>query len=323
MSLPLVYHPDYVTPLPPEHRFPMPKFGRIYETLLCDGIAGLDQFHIPEVADYDQLSQVHTQDFISDYLAGTLDAKAMRRIGFPWSKALVQRTCTAIGGTILTAQLALQHGIACNTAGGTHHAFADYGSGYCIFNDLAIAARTMQAQFEHIDRVLIIDLDVHQGDGTAAIFQDDPTIFTFSIHCQKNFPLRKQKSDLDIGLPEGADDTLYRQTLAQHVPALLDKMQPDLVIYDAGVDPHVDDQLGKLALSDSGIYQRDYFVLENCVRQRTPVACVVGGGYSKNIDALAKRHSLLFRAASKIYNFCLDNCSDFLGNLDTDMGEHG
>lgn len=300
-QLPIIYHPDYVTPLPPEHRFPMPKFGRIYETLVCDGIAGLDQFYLPTLADFETLARVHTPQFIRDYLDGSIDVKAMRRIGFPWSEALVQRTCTAIGGTILTAQLALEYGLACNTAGGTHHAFTEYGSGYCIFNDIAVAARAVQVQFKQIERILIIDLDVHQGDGTAAIFQDDPTVFTCSVHCEKNFPLRKQKSDLDIPLPEDTEDSGYLHVLQQAIPPLLESVKPDLVFYDAGVDPHMDDLLGKLSLSDIGIYQRDYFILNSCLQSGYPVATVVGGGYSKNINALARRHTQLFKAATELY----------------------
>lgn len=279
----------------------MSKFGRIYETLVSDSIVGLDQFYLPDIVDFETLAQVHRPKYIRDYLDGTIETKAMRRIGFPWSEALVQRTCTAIGGTILTAQLALEQGLACNTAGGTHHAFIDCGSGYCIFNDIAVAARAMQAHSKHVKQILIIDLDVHQGDGTAAIFQDDPTVFTCSVHCEKNFPLRKQKSDLDIGLPEGIDDTSYLQALQQSIPQLLERVKPDLIFYDAGVDPHMDDLLGKLSLSDNGLYQRDYFILNSCLQKGYPVATVVGGGYSKDIDALAKRHTFLFKAATELY----------------------
>ncbi|MCB0044859.1 MAG: histone deacetylase [Caldilineaceae bacterium] len=297
--LPLVYHPDFVTPLPPEHRFPMPKFGRIYAEILHAGIAGPDQFHLPLIAQREWLELVHTPAYVTSYLTGSIDAKAMRRIGFPWSPALVTRTCTAVGGTVLAARLALAHGIACSTAGGTHHAHADFGSGFCIFNDLAVAARVMQRE-EDVRQALIVDLDVHQGDGSAAIFAHDPSVFTFSMHCEKNFPFRKSASNLDLSLPAGMEDEAYLAVLAERLPGLLDTVRPDLVFYDAGVDSHRDDRLGKLALSDAGLYARDYFVLTECRKRGIPTACVVGGGYSKDIDALARRHVLLHRAASEV-----------------------
>lgn len=295
--LPLVYHPDYVTELPPGHRFPMPKFGRVYQTLIRDGVAGLDQFHCPDPADRDTLTLAHAPAYVDSYLTGSIDERAMRRIGFPWSPALVRRTCAAVGGTILTAQLALQTGLACHTAGGTHHAYQDFGSGFCIFNDIAVAARYVQAA-GLAERVLVVDLDVHQGDGSAAIFAGDPTVFTFSIHCAVNFPHRKQTSTLDIALPPGTDDDAYQSRLVSHLPAILDDFRPQLVFYDAGVDPHADDLLGKLALSDGGLSRRDTFVLAQCRQRGIPVAGVIGGGYSKDIDRLAQRHTILHRAAS-------------------------
>ncbi len=300
MSLPIVYHPDYVTPLPPGHRFPMAKFGQVYETLIRDGIAGLDQFHLPERPSFETLTRAHAPAYVHAYLHGTLDARAMRRIGFPWSPALVNRTCLALGGTIRAAELALQVGLACNTAGGTHHAFADFGSGFCIFNDLAVAAREMQARGT-AERILIIDLDVHQGDGTAAILQDDPSIFTFSMHCAANFPFHKQTSDLDVALPVGVGDAAYLRTLADHLPELLTTIRPDLVFYDAGVDPHAEDALGKLALTDEGLYRRDWLVINACRQRGIPLAGVIGGGYQPQIDRLARRHCILHRAASDLF----------------------
>lgn len=301
MDLPIVYHPDYVVPLPEGHRFPMPKFRQLYEMLLADGVATSAQFHQPERPPQDWMQLVHTSDYVQAYCEGRLDAKAQRRIGLPWSPALVNRTCVAVGGTILTARLALQQGVACNTAGGTHHAFPDYGSGFCIFNDLAIAARVLQ-QLGLATKILIVDLDVHQGDGTALIFQDDASVFTFSMHCEVNFPGTKQQSDLDIPLPEGMEDDAYLQTLAAYLPDLLSQIKPDLVLYDAGVDPHLGDRLGKLALTDSGLYRREMQVLSTCVAQRYPVACVIGGGYADDLQALVYRHSLLHRAASDVYH---------------------
>ncbi|AOW99605.1 histone deacetylase [Moorena producens PAL-8-15-08-1] len=303
MNLPIVYHQDYVAPLPDGHRFPMPKFGKLYQLLLQEGIATPKQFHTPERPPLDWLHLVHTRDYVQAYCQGTLDPKAVRRIGLPWSPALVKRTCTAVGGTILTAKLALSQGLAFNTAGGTHHAFPNYGSGFCIFNDLAIASRVLQ-QLGLVQKILIVDLDVHQGDGTAFIFQNDHSVFTFSMHCEVNFPSKKQKSDLDVPLPEGMDDDAYLQTLAKYLPDLLSGFKPNLVLYDAGVDPHVEDRLGKLALTDTGLYRRDMQVLSTCVAAGIPVACVIGGGYGNDFDALIYRHSLLYRAALQVYRQC-------------------
>ena len=278
----------------------MPKFSQLQQLLLTDKVATPEQFHTPEPPPTNWIELVHTPEYVQAYREGTLDSKAQRRIGLPWSPALVNRTCTAVGGTILTAQLALKYGLACNTAGGTHHAFPSYGSGFCIFNDLAISARVLQ-QLGLAQKILILDLDVHQGDGTAFIFQDDSSVFTFSMHCEVNFPGTKQKSDLDIPLPVGMDDDAYLQTLAKYLPDLLSKIQPDLILYDAGVDPHASDRLGKLALTDTGIYRREMQVLTTCVAAGYPVASVIGGGYAENLDALIYRHSLLHRAASVVY----------------------
>lgn len=306
--LPVVYHPDFVTPLPPGHRFPMPKFGRIYEILIQDAIAGLDQFHCPDVPGADVLCLAHTPAYVHAYLHGQLDPRAMRRIGFPWSAQLVQRTCTAVGGTILAAKLALSHGITCSTAGGTHHAHRSFGSGFCIFNDLAITARYVQ-EAGWAERLLIVDLDVHQGDGTAAIFADDPSVFTFSIHCGKNFPFRKYPGDLDVPLAVGTGDGAYLHALAVHLPGLLDDFRPGLVLYDAGVDPHAQDKLGKLCLTDGGLYRRDAFVLAQCRQRDVPVACVVGGGYASDITRLARRHGLLHRAATDVLGNFSKSCT--------------
>lgn len=300
MDLPIVYHRDYVAPLPEGHRFPMCKFQQLSELLIADGVANLQQFHQPKLPPQSWIELVHTSEYIQAYCQGTLDAKSQRRIGLPWSPTLVNRTCVAVGGTILTAQLALSQGLACNTAGGTHHAFPSYGSGFCIFNDLAIAARVLQ-HLNLVGKVLIVDLDVHQGDGTAFIFQNDSSVFTFSMHCEVNFPGTKQKSDLDVPLPVGMEDDAYLQTLARYLTDLLSSFQPDLVLYDAGVDPHVGDRLGKLALTNTGLFRREMQVLSTCVSLGYPVACVIGGGYADDLTSLVYRHSLLHRAASEIY----------------------
>lgn len=278
----------------------MSKFRYLYEQLLTDGVAYPEQFHTPQRPPQEWIELVHVPEYVQAYCQGTLDAKAQRRIGLPWSSALANRTCVAVGGTILTAKLALNHGLACNTAGGTHHAFPSYGSGFCIFNDLAIAARFLQQQ-GLVRKILIVDLDVHQGDGTAFIFQGDPSVFTFSMHCEVNFPGTKQQSDLDVPLPVGMEDDAYLQTLAEYLPGLLSDVKPDLVLYDAGVDPHVGDRLGKLALTDTGLFRREMQVLCTCVATGYPVACVIGGGYADDMNGLVYRHSLLHRAASEVY----------------------
>jgi acetoin utilization deacetylase AcuC-like enzyme len=298
MSPPLVYHPDYVTPLPAGHRFPMAKFGILHNLLVAEGV--VNQVYQPELPPSEWIELVHTTDYVQSYQDGSIDPKAMRRIGLPWSPQLVNRTQIALGGTTLAARLALEFGLAGNSAGGTHHAFPGYGSGFCIFNDLAMATKVLQ-QEGLVKKVLIVDLDVHQGDGTAAIFQDDPNVFTFSMHCGINFPNHKQASDLDVPLAEGMEDEEYLQTLAQYLPDLLASFKPDLVLYDAGVDPHVSDRLGKLALTDRGLFCRDMQVLSTCVGAGYPVAYVIGGGYAADLASLVYRHSLVFRAANEVY----------------------
>lgn len=301
MPVPLAFHPDFVSPLPPEHRFPMPKFGKIYQHLVHSGIASIDQFHCPQPATQSQLACVHDLAYIESYRTGTLDARAMRRIGLPWSPGLVIRTISAVGGTLMTGELALDHGLAASCAGGTHHAHRDFGSGFCIFNDIAVAA-TVLLETGRVRHVLVVDLDVHQGDGTAAIFANNPAVYTFSMHCGANFPFRKQPGDCDIDLPVGLGDAGYLQSLRDTLPRLLDTVQPDLVFYDAGVDPHQDDKLGKLALTDTGLYQRDHFVIDTCVARGAPVACVVGGGYDADHDRLAARHCIMHQAATDVYD---------------------
>lgn len=278
----------------------MPKFGRLYETLVRDGVAGLHQFHTPAPATEAELLAAHDGDYVHAYLTGTIEPRVMRRIGFPWSPALARRTCTALGGSLLAARLALEHGMAGNLAGGTHHAFHAAGAGFCIFNDLAVVARVLQAEAP-ARRILIVDLDVHQGDGTAQILAGDARLFTFSMHCAANFPFHKQQSDLDIELPAGMEDDACCATLAQTLPALLEQQQPDLVLYDAGVDPHRDDLLGKLALSDAGLLRRDRYVFSECLARRIPVAFVIGGGYDRDVERLARRHALVFHAAADVW----------------------
>jgi acetoin utilization deacetylase AcuC-like enzyme len=278
----------------------MRKFGLLYDLLLADGVVTPDRVFAPSLPPTEWLELVHDPAYIQAYYTGTLDPKIQRRIGLPWSSQLVNRTCIALGGSILTAQLALTYGLACNTAGGTHHAFPNFGSGFCIFNDLAIAPRVLQ-QLGLVKKVLIVDLDVHQGDGTAVIFRCDRSVFTFSMHCQVNFPGTKQTSDLDVPLQVGMEDEEYLKVLAQYLPDLLTQIKPDLVLYDAGVDPHIDDKLGKLALTNTGLYQRDRYVLSTCLAAGYPVACVIGGGYAEDLNSLVFRHSLVHRSAREVY----------------------
>lgn len=276
----------------------MPKFGLLHENLLAEGVIDQAHIHAPEPAADALIGLVHEASYVKQFSSGGLDDRAIKRIGLPWSHALVNRTVTAVGGAVLTASLALDHGLACNLAGGTHHAHADFGSGFCILNDLAVAARWVQ-EVRGIDRVLIVDLDVHQGDGTARIFASDPSVFTFSMHCGKNFPLRKAKSDWDIDLAAGTGDGEYLRQLQDALPDLMAYFKPGLVLYDAGVDVHQDDRLGYLALTDQGIAQRDRLVITACLEAGVPVAGVIGGGYDQDHARLARRHGILHRVAGQ------------------------
>jgi acetoin utilization deacetylase AcuC-like enzyme len=300
MSLPIVHHPAYVAPMPPGHRFPMAKFGRLMAYLLEEAVALPAQVRVPELALPEWLALVHGAAYVEAVLTQTLDDAAVRRIGLPITMEVARRARAATAGTVLAARLALEHGLACNTAGGSHHAFAGHGSGFCVFNDVAVAARVLLAE-GLVERVLVVDLDVHQGDGTAAIFEDDPRVVTFSMHCRTNFPLHKQRSDLDLALDAGLEDDAYLRLLAAHLPGLLEDIRPDLVFYNAGVDPHIDDRLGRLALTEHGLQRRERFVLETCLRARVPVAGVVGGGYAADLDELARLHAILPRVASELF----------------------
>lgn len=274
----------------------MAKFKQLRQCLADKGLAQEKQFHQPLPCPRRWLELVHPRGYHQAFARGELDRQAQRRIGLPATQPLVQRTWLSVGGTLLTAQLALNNGLSCHLAGGTHHAFPDYGSGFCIFNDIAVTASVLLQQ-GLVNKLVVVDLDVHQGDATAAIFQAEPRVFTFSAHAASNFPSRKQSSDLDLPLADGLEDQAYLQSVGDVLPALLDQQQPDLVLYNAGVDPHRDDRLGKLALSDQGLLQRDHLVFDACLRRNIPVASVIGGGYD-TIDALVERHALVFRAAS-------------------------
>ncbi|MFT5839493.1 MAG: acetoin utilization deacetylase AcuC-like enzyme [Cellvibrionaceae bacterium] len=294
--IPLVFHPIYSQlDLPIRHRFPIEKYQGIRDELAAKGVED-DNFQTPIPVPAKKLRQVFNPQYVQQLLDGTLDVKAMRRIGFPWSEQLIQRSLTAVGGTILTAELALKHGKALNLTGGYHHAFANYGSGFCLFNDLYLAALTM-LQNADIDKVLIFDCDVHQGDGTAKLAENNKQIYTVSIHGEKNFPYRKQHSNLDFNLPKGTQDTEYLETVDCALHLAINTFQPDAVIYDAGVDIHIDDNLGHLSISTEGVYQRDRLVFETCERNGLPIAAVIGGGYQRNIAALVEVHLQLYRAA--------------------------
>jgi acetoin utilization deacetylase AcuC-like enzyme len=294
----LVYHPAYSAPLPSSHRFPMAKFRLLHDHLRQLDLARPEQLHQPLPIPRRALELVHSRGYHEGFSRDRLTAAEQRRIGLPATQPLVRRSWLAVGGTLLTARLALERGLACHLAGGTHHAFPDYGSGFCIFNDVAVTARVLLAE-GRVARLMVIDLDVHQGDGTAAIFAGDARVFTFSAHGASNFPLRKQTSDHDLALPDGLGDDDYLAAVGRVLPELLEQVKPELVLYNAGVDPHRDDRLGRLALSNTGLLLRDRMVLEACLRRSIPVATVIGGGYDALPDLVA-RHGLVFRAAADI-----------------------
>ncbi len=296
--VPLVFHPIYSQlELPVRHRFPIEKYQGIRDALAARNVPD-SWFHEPQPIDKEHLIAVYEPEYIMPLLDGTLDAKAMRRIGFPWSQQLINRSLTAVGGTCLTAELAIEHGLALNLTGGYHHAFDTFGSGFCLFNDLYLAANRMLATPD-FDRVLVIDCDVHQGDGTAWLAKDDDRIITLSLHGEKNFPHRKQHSDIDIPLEKGTGDKAYLEALDAAL-TLAWRYRPDAVIYDAGVDVHINDDLGHLNITTAGVLQRDEMVLSLCRQASIPTACVIGGGYQRDIDALVDVHLQLYRAAGVI-----------------------
>ncbi|WP_289097863.1 histone deacetylase [uncultured Pseudoalteromonas sp.] len=295
--LPLVYHPNYSFSFDPNHRFVMSKFAYLYEYVQNLGLIN-DNLTQPMLGSPEPLELVHCENYIHDLWHNRLDEKAMRRIGLPWSKELMARTFTAPLGTLQTARLALKHGIACHLAGGTHHAHTDFGSGYCMVNDLAFTSETLIKSGE-VTNILIFDLDVHQGDGTAAMLAHQPYAYTCSIHCEKNFPFRKSASDLDIGLAPNIADSEYLGVVDDTLSYLLNTLNPDLVLYDAGVDVWQQDGLGKLDISWQGIAQRDHLVLKRCLDHNVPVATVIGGGYDKDHRRLAARHGIVVEQAAK------------------------
>jgi acetoin utilization deacetylase AcuC-like enzyme len=297
--LPIVYHPAYSAEMTALTRFPMEKFRRLAEVLVEQGLAEAGGFHTPDFADFDLIAGVHDPVYVRQLFDVAAPPAVERRIGLPMTRAVVDRARAATAGTLLTARLALNGGLACNCAGGSHHAARDYGSGFCLFNDVAVASTALLHEGA-VARILVVDVDVHQGDGTAFIFEHEPAVFTFSIHGAKNFPARKARSDLDIELADGVGDDDYLAALSDVLPGLLTGARPDLVFYNAGVDPHADDRLGRLALSDEGLTRRDTYVLETCLASGVPVAGVIGGGYDPDIDKLARRHAILHRSADAV-----------------------
>lgn len=299
--IPLVYHTSYSRlVLPPKHQFPITKYAHLRQHLLEHGHASEAQFAIPEPVDAAFIKRVHDSNYVDAFLSGNLSPQAIRRLGFPWSKNLVERTLHSLGGTRLTAQLAMTHGIALHLAGGYHHAHRHFGSGYCVFNDLVLTARHLIDE-GHASRVMILDCDVHQGDGTATLCADMEDIISVSLHCESNFPSRKPASDYDVPLPKGLKDDGYLDALAQVFQYLLHLEKPDVILYDAGVDVHHDDRLGHLCISTPGILRRDKLVLTMAKAAGLPVAAVIGGGYCVNPLHLSERHSQLFIAANQVW----------------------
>ena len=295
-----VYHPVYSSlALPAGHRFPIKKYQLLHRQLLAEGVLEDGQIHQPAAVTAEQLKALHCHDYVDAVLSGELAHKAERRIGLPWSPQLVTRSLTSVGGTLLTCELALTHGRALHLSGGYHHAHRDFGSGFCLFNDLALAALTMIDRHQ-LSRVLIFDCDVHQGDGTGALLANNDSVITCSLHCGKNFPARKQQSDIDYEFDKAVGDDEYLATCGEILRYCLNTYQPDLVIYDAGVDIHRDDVLGLLTVSTRGIFERDRLVLATCQEADIPVAAVTGGGYHEEQHKLIPLHMQLFKAAKSL-----------------------
>ena len=298
--LKIAYSPVYKYELPDGHRFPMAKYELLPEQLLYEGTATVSNFFHPGLLDPEVALLTHTPGYWEKLTRVTLTDREVRAIGFPINEKFVERGRHIAQGTIECALYARQHGIAMNVAGGTHHAFADRGEGYCCFNDQAVAANYLlnTGLARHI---LIVDLDVHQGNGTAHIFRDEPRVFTFSMHGERNYPLRKEQSDLDIALPDGMTDTAYLQHLRDALPRLFDTVQPEFIFYLSGVDILETDKLGRLNVSRAGCRERDRFVLDLCHRHRVPVAVSMGGGYSHRLADIVEAHANTFRVAQEIY----------------------
>lgn len=295
----VVFSDGYAIPLPGKHRFPMRKYPALYEILRAENLVPESHVVAPAEADWQEIALIHTNEYMSDVAHGTLSTAAIRRLGFPWSQNLVRRTRLSVDGTRKTAAMALEDGIAANLAGGTHHAFVDRGEGFCVFHDIAITIRGLQRD-GRIRRALVVDLDVHQGNGTAAIFRDDETVFTFSMHGARNYPFRKEVSDCDVALPDGTTDDEYLAALATHLPAVIAHANADIAFYLAGVDIVANDRFGRLAVTRNGLHERERYTLQTLRNANLPTAVVLGGGYATTPEATADLHAVLHREAAAI-----------------------
>ena len=283
----IVHHPDYVSPAAPGSRFSFDKYGLVMVALEESGADHL--LHRPDPMPRAWIEAVHDPGYVDEVIVAAVPREKERRIGFAVTERIARRAVLVPGGTWLAAQLAIEHGYAANSAGGSHHALADTGAGYCVFNDLAIVANRLSAE-GYVQRIMIVDLDVHQGDGTATLLAGRRGIFTFSIHAERNFPVRKAESSFDLALPDAADDDAYLAALNDSLPAAIDGFAPDLILYQAGVDPHRGDRLGRLGLSDDGLRARDRFVMRQARRRGIPLASALGGGYGDDRLEVARRH---------------------------------
>ena len=293
------YTPRYYAEIGAHHIFPIRKFELVRDRLLSEGTLRQEELVEPDPATLENVHLVHTEDYVSRLCNGTLTAKELRRLGLPWSESLVRRSFYAVGGTICAARHALEVGFGSNLAGGTHHAFADRGEGFCVLNDVAIAIRALRRE-SLMRRAAVVDCDVHQGNGTATIFADDAHTFTFSIHGANNYPLFKAKSRLDVELADGASDEEYLRTLAESLPAVFEH-EPEIVFYLAGADPYVGDKLGRLAVSIDGLRQRDAYVLRECFEREIPLVTVMSGGYGEDINDTVEIHCNTIRMVKNIF----------------------
>jgi len=296
-----LYSDHYVIDLPPHHTFPIQKYRLIREQLVAEGTLSPEELLEPTLVAPSDVRLVHTADYWDRLTTGTLSPSAVRRMGLPWSEALVRRSRASVQGTLTSARIAIRDRIAFNLAGGTHHAFPDRGEGYCVLNDIAIAIRSLQRD-GWMQRMAILDCDIHQGNGTAAIFADEPDVYTFSIHGANNYPLVKVPGSLDIGLPDGTRDDEYLAALETSVPRILEEFRPGLVFYVAGADPHEGDRLGRLRLTHQGLCRRDEFVLQACRDAGIPVAVTLGGGYGQDIQDTVEAHCNTVRAARVVFD---------------------
>lgn len=295
----LFYSPYYYADIGESHVFPIRKFELVRDLLLQEGTLFLEEIVEPAPAQIEDLHLVHTEDYISRLVDGTLTAKEIRKLGLPWSQSLVRRSFHAISGTIEAAKLAVESGIASNLAGGTHHAYPDRGEGFCVLNDVAVAIRVLQRE-KLAEKFLIVDCDVHQGNGTAFIFKDDEPVFTFSMHGAKNYPLHKEKSTLDIELADRTGDKEFLETLEQALPRIF-LHNPDIIFYLGGADPYEKDKLGRLSLSKEGLMKRDEMVLQFAREHHTPIVTTMSGGYALDINDTVEIHANTIRAVKKVF----------------------